>query len=68
MSKKIANDKYYTPPDLAEYVVNKTYEIIGKENITEFLEPSAGNGAFIPYLPNNTLYYDLIPEHKKIKQ
>ena len=32
---KIINDKYYTPIDLAKYCIDKTYEIIGKENITE---------------------------------
>ena len=30
---KIVNDKYYTSPDLAEYCVKKTKEIIGEENI-----------------------------------
>lgn len=28
---KIENDKYYTPKDVAEYIVNKTKEIIGEE-------------------------------------
>ena len=43
---KIHLDKYYTPPDLAEYIVNKTKLIIGEENISEYLEPSAGTGVF----------------------
>ena len=46
---KIINDKYYTSPELAEYCVKKTEEIIGKENITEYLEPSAGSGVFLDY-------------------
>lgn len=50
---KIQNDKYYTPSDLAEYCVHKTEEIIGKENITEYLEPSAGAGVFLDYLKQN---------------
>ena len=29
---KIQNDKYYTPPDLAKYCVEKTKEIIGADN------------------------------------
>lgn len=36
---KIQNDKYYTPPNLANYCVNKTKEIIGVNNITEYIEP-----------------------------
>lgn len=61
---KIINDKYYTPNDLANYIVNKTKEIIGEENISEYLEPSAGNGVFLDYLPDNTLAYDIEPEDK----
>jgi len=63
---KIKNDKYYTPPDLAEYVVNKTYEIIGRENISEFIEPSGGNGVFLDYLPKDTYSCDIEPEDNRI--
>lgn len=59
---KIKNDKYYTSPELAEYIVDKTKEIIGEENITEYLESSAGNGVFLDYLPPNILAYDIEPE------
>lgn len=62
----IEHDKYYTPSDLAEYCVNKTKEIIGEENITEWLEPSAGSGAFLNYLPEDSLAYDLYPEDSRI--
>lgn len=41
-------------------------------SVTEIIEPSAGNGAFIQSLDNNfncnKFYFDLIPEHDKIKQ
>lgn len=63
---KIENDKYYTSPELAEYCVKKTEEIIGKENITEYLEPSAGNGVFLNYLPEGILSYDIEPEDNRI--
>ena len=56
---KIQNDKYYTPPDLAKYVVDKTNEIIGKENITEYIEPAAGAGVFLDYLDKPYLAYDI---------
>ena len=65
---KIINDKYYTSPELAEYCVKKTEEIIGKENITEYLEPSAGNGVFINYLNNNYRLYDIEPEDIRIQK
>ena len=63
---KIENDKYYTSPELAEYCVKKTKEIIGNDNITEYIEPSAGSGVFLDYLPKCTLAYDIEPEDKRI--
>lgn len=65
---KIDLDKYYTPVDLAEYCVKKTKEVIGVENITEWLEPSAGAGVFLPYLGNNYLAFDIEPEAQNIEQ
>ena len=63
---KIDNDKYYTPPDLAKYIVTKTKEIIGEENITEYIEPSAGAGVFLNYLDKPYLAYDIEPEDNRI--
>jgi hypothetical protein len=65
-SNKIPLDKYYTSPELAEYVVSKTKEIIGEENITEYLEPSAGGGVFLDYLDKPYLAYDIEPEDDRI--
>lgn len=65
---KINLDKYYTPSDLAEYCVKKTKEVIGIDNITEWLEPSAGEGVFLPYLGNNYLAFDIEPEAENIEQ
>ena len=63
---KIENDKYYTPVDLAKYCIGKTFEIIGKENITDIIEPSAGNGSFSNQI--KCIAYDLFPESKDIIQ
>lgn len=65
---KINLDKYYTPSDLAEYCVKKTKEVIGEENITEWLEPSAGAGVFLPFLDKNYLAFDIEPEAENIEQ
>lgn len=65
---KIINDKYYTPPELAEYCVKKTKEIIGEENITEFIEPSGGNGVFLNCLPPNTYSCDIEPEDDRVNK
>lgn len=62
---KIANDKYYTPRSLAKRLIEKTYEIIGINNITEIIEPSAGNGSFSNQI-KNCIAYDIEPEHQSI--
>lgn len=68
---KIALDKFYTPDALASYCVQKALEVIGKDRITEFVEPSAGAGAFLPYLKATGipyLAYDIAPEGEGIIQ
>ena len=65
---KIYNDKYYTPKELAKRLINKTFEIIGKENISEIIEPSAGNGSFSSQI-ENCIAYDIEPDAEEmIKQ
>lgn len=64
-------DKYYTPEWLVKHTIQKAIEIIGKDNITEVVEPSAGDGAFIEQLRlsfNGITYrfYDLYPEHPEV--
>lgn len=63
---KIQNDKYYTSPDLAEYCVKKTREVIGEDNIIEYVELSAGSGVFLEYLDKPYLAYDIEPENSNI--
>ena len=56
-SNKLNLDKYYTSYDDMQYCVNKAWDIL-KENgyeISEFFEPSAGNGVFSNYLSTSGL-------------
>jgi len=64
---KIAFDKYYTPPTVARLCINKTYEIIGKDNITEIIEPSAGCGMFSHQRIGYTIFNDK-RKHEYIEQ
>lgn len=66
MSKKIDLDKYYTPLDKAKYCIDKVYEIIGENNISEVIEPSAGDGSFSLQVPTTCWAYDIEPEHESI--
>lgn len=61
---KIELDKYYTPTHLAKYCIDKTFEVIGNENITDVIEPSAGNGSFSNQI--RCTAYDIKPEHEGI--
>lgn len=64
---KIDFDKYYTDDALAQYCIDKAFEVIGRDNITSIIEPSAGAGAFSLKIPGCEAY-DLHPEHESIKQ
>ena len=65
---KIEHDKYYTPLEVVQHVVNTTKSVC--IDVSEVIEPSAGNGAFIEALENSfntTLkFYDLYPENNKV--
>jgi hypothetical protein len=66
---KIALDKYYTPKTLVELVIKRTEEVIGLDNITEFIEPSAGDGAFLDdlySLGKPVIAHDIAPERGDI--
>ena len=65
MINRICNDKYYTPPTLAKHCIAKAFEVITTENITEIIEPSAGNGSFSNQI-KNCIAYDIDPEHSSI--
>jgi len=64
---KIAFDKYYSPPTVARWCIDKAKEIIGEENITEWVEPSAGSGSFSHQIPGCKAY-DLYPQSEYIEQ
>lgn len=58
----ILYDKYYTKPDVAKLCVSHIDDLDTYDNI---IEPSAGNGAFLGYLPKYEAY-DIFPEHRSI--
>ncbi len=66
-SNKLHLDKYYTSKELAKYCIEKTYQIIGIENITEVIEPSAGSGSFSSQI-EKCIAYDIEPDNDNITQ
>lgn len=66
-------DKYYAPPELLEHVMKMVHEYVPLDEITEIVEPAAGDGAFIPYLEKlshelnvKVFYFDKDPDTDKI--
>lgn len=67
---KIELDKYYTPQNVAVSVCQDVREVL-KDSITEIIEPSAGNGAFIESIKSfgkDYKLFDLAPEHEEVEQ
>lgn len=64
---KIINDKYYTPKDLANRLIKTTItELVnhGVKDISDIIEPSAGNGSFSSQMKCSA--YDIEPEGEGI--
>jgi predicted RNA methylase len=67
--KRITTDKYYTKSNIVKECMNfvRKYITINSDDIC--IEPSAGNGAFIPEIKEifkNYRFYDLEPENLEI--
>ena len=62
-------DKYYTPSSVVKAVLKVVEkEIMPLEKFSRIIEPSAGDGAFLKYLPKTAVGYDIAPEYDGIIQ
>ena len=72
-SNKLHLDQYYTSEEDMNYCVNKTLDVLQDNgySISEFLEPSAGQGIFSDYLyttGKNVIAIDIEPKGEGIEQ
>lgn len=58
-----ADDKFYTRPQVARFVVDLIPEL---DSYVDIVEPSAGSGAFLRALPARACGYDISPEAEGI--
>lgn len=66
---KINNDKYYTPVELAEKLLETTKKVLESEEITHIVEPSAGSGSFLHAIKKTNIpfaAFDIEPEGEEI--
>jgi len=61
-------DKFYTHPDIAKMFVDKINEVTDLSLYDMVIEPSAGSGNILQYLPEDTVAFDLAPEAEGIIQ
>lgn len=66
-SSKLHLDQYFTPADLAQRCIDTAFTVIGKHNVTDVIEPSAGTGVFSSKL-DNCIAYDIEPKCQGIIQ
>ena len=62
-------DKFYTNPKIVKKCIYHIKDLLKIKSTDLFIEPSAGNGAFIndiKQLTDNYEFYDLKPEHPDI--
>jgi len=67
--KRNTTDKFYTSKQTANTCYKYIKNNLNIKNTDLIIEPSAGNGAFIPIikdLSNNYIFYDIKPENKEI--
>lgn len=58
---KIKLDQYFTEENVARHCVEKTFEVLGQD-WDRIIEPSAGEGVFLKFLPPTTIAYDISPK------
>jgi hypothetical protein len=66
-STKLHLDQYYTPDDVAQYCIDKAFTVIGKANISDIIEPSAGTGVFSSKIVD-CIAYDIAPQNDNVIQ
>lgn len=67
LGQKDFADRFYTKSEIAQECVDFFYEKIETNKPIMFIEPSAGAGAFLPYL-NNYKAFDILPANENVLQ
>lgn len=69
--KRDTTDKFYTKPEVVSQCMAEVKRILSVRRHDLIVEPSAGNGSFIPFIKSMTdhhVFYDLYPQHADIQR
>ena len=55
-------DQFYTKPEIAKLFVKKINDLVPLVGFDVVIEPSAGTGNILQYLPEGSLAFDLEPK------
>lgn len=65
-------DQIFTTEDTVKRCVNTLYDFLEETGVDKseytFIEPAAGAGAFLPYLPKDTVALDIEPQGENIEE
>lgn len=62
-------DLYRTARDAAKTCAQSVFDVVGSAAEYKFVEPSAGTGVFLEFLPaDNTIAFDILPQHPDVQR
>ena len=61
------DDKFYTKEEVAKMFVEEVDRIFPLGSFDEIIEPSAGSGSILKFLPEGSVGYDIEPESEVAK-
>lgn len=68
MKRIVGNEQYFTPNDVARACVERLDSVFPVESFDRIVEPSAGDGAFLRFLPPTTVAIDIEPQADNINR
>lgn len=66
MKRIVGNEQYFTPDDVARSCVDRLGTLFPIDSWDRIVEPSAGDGAFLRFLPPTTVAIDIAPQADNI--
>ncbi|MEY4457518.1 MAG: hypothetical protein RIS25_111 [Actinomycetota bacterium] len=66
MKRIVGNEQYFTPNDVARSCVERVDRLFPLSGFDRIVEPSAGDGVFLRFLPSSTIAVDIEPQSDSI--